>query len=66
MSNWGNGYVTDITYTTGWYRHQAPSVMRFDRPRKTNRDNYFIFGSVVFPCFMASDSPIRTPLTSVA
>ncbi|HEY8288760.1 MAG TPA: class I SAM-dependent methyltransferase [Acetobacteraceae bacterium] len=27
MSNWGNGYVTDITYTTGWYRHQAPSVM---------------------------------------
>jgi hypothetical protein len=40
--------------------------MRFDRRRETNRDNYFIFGSVVFPCFMASDSPIRTPLTSVA
>jgi hypothetical protein len=41
--------------------------MRFDRRRKkTNRDSYFTFGSVVFPCFMASDSPIRTPLTSVA
>src|SRR6185312_7401650 len=27
MSDWGRGYVTDITYTLGWYRQQAPSVM---------------------------------------
>jgi hypothetical protein len=32
----------------------------------TNPGNYLVFGSVVFPCFMASDNPIRTPLTSVA
>ena len=27
MSGWGSGYVTDITYMTGYYRHQSPSVM---------------------------------------
>jgi SAM-dependent methyltransferase len=26
MSHWGGGYVTDITYTTGWYRQQSPSI----------------------------------------
>ncbi len=27
MSGWGSGYVTDITYMTGYYRQQSPSVM---------------------------------------
>jgi SAM-dependent methyltransferase len=27
MTNWGGGYVTDITYTTGWYRQQSPSLI---------------------------------------
>jgi SAM-dependent methyltransferase len=27
MSDWGGGYVTDIAYTTGWYRQQSPAVM---------------------------------------
>jgi SAM-dependent methyltransferase len=27
MSNWGGGYVTDIAYTTGWYREQSPSIV---------------------------------------
>ncbi len=27
MSGWGGGYVTDITYMTGYYRQQSPSVM---------------------------------------
>ena len=27
MSAWGGGYVTDIPYTTGWYRQQSPSIM---------------------------------------
>ena len=27
MSGWGGGYVTDITYLTGWYRQQSPSIM---------------------------------------
>ena len=27
MSGWGGGYVTDITYMTGWYRQQSPVVM---------------------------------------
>ena len=27
MSAWGSGYVTDIPYTTGWYRQQSPSIM---------------------------------------
>ena len=27
MSGWGSGYVTDIPYMTGYYRHQSPSVM---------------------------------------
>jgi SAM-dependent methyltransferase len=27
MSNWGGGYVTDIAYTTGWYRQQSPSII---------------------------------------
>ncbi|HVC60401.1 MAG TPA: class I SAM-dependent methyltransferase [Acetobacteraceae bacterium] len=27
MSNWGGGYVTDIAYTTGWYRQQSPSIV---------------------------------------
>ena len=27
MSGWGGGYVTDIPYSTGWYRHQAPVKM---------------------------------------
>ena len=24
MSGWGGGYVTDITYLPGYYRHQSP------------------------------------------
>jgi len=27
MTEWGSGYVTDITYTTGWYRQQSPSIV---------------------------------------
>ncbi len=27
MSNWGGGYVTDIAYTTGWYRQQSPQIV---------------------------------------
>jgi SAM-dependent methyltransferase len=27
MSGWGSGYVTDITYMTGYYRYQAPSLL---------------------------------------
>jgi SAM-dependent methyltransferase len=27
MSNWGGGYVTDVTYTTGWYRQQSPLIV---------------------------------------
>ena len=27
MSGWGGGYVTDITYMTGYYRHQSPAMM---------------------------------------
>jgi SAM-dependent methyltransferase len=27
MSGWGGGYVTDITYMTGYYRQQSPSVI---------------------------------------
>ncbi len=27
MNHWGGGYVTDIAYTTGWYRQQSPSVV---------------------------------------
>lgn len=27
MSGWGGGYVTDITYMTGYYRAQTPSLM---------------------------------------
>src|ERR1700744_5175629 len=27
MSGWGGGYVTDITYMTGYYRAQSPSLM---------------------------------------
>jgi SAM-dependent methyltransferase len=27
MSGWGSGYVTDITYLTGYYRYQAPPLM---------------------------------------
>ena len=27
MSGWGSGYVTDITYMTGYYRQQSPSLM---------------------------------------
>ena len=27
MTQWGSGYVTDITYLTGWYREQMPSIM---------------------------------------
>jgi SAM-dependent methyltransferase len=27
MSLWGSGYVTDITYLTGYYRHQSPSMI---------------------------------------
>jgi len=27
MSGWGGGYVTDIAYTTGWYREQSPSIV---------------------------------------
>jgi SAM-dependent methyltransferase len=27
MSGWGGGYVTDITYTIGWYRQQSPMMM---------------------------------------
>ena len=27
MSGWNAGYVTDITYVTGWYRQQSPAMM---------------------------------------
>lgn len=27
MNGWGSGYVTDITYTTGWYRQQSPALL---------------------------------------
>ena len=27
MSGWGGGYVTDITYLTGYYREQSPPIM---------------------------------------
>ena len=27
MTGWGGGYVTDITYMTGYYRQQSPSVI---------------------------------------
>ena len=27
MSGWSSGYVTDIAYMTGYYRHQSPAVM---------------------------------------
>jgi SAM-dependent methyltransferase len=27
MSGWSAGYVTDITYVTGWYRQQSPAMM---------------------------------------
>lgn len=27
MSEWGGGYVTDITYSVGWYRQQSPALM---------------------------------------
>lgn len=27
MSGWGSGYVTDVTYMTGYYRHQSPSLL---------------------------------------
>ena len=27
MSEWGGGYVTDVTYMAGWYRQQSPLTM---------------------------------------
>lgn len=27
MSDWGGGYVTDITYMTGYYRYQSPTLI---------------------------------------
>lgn len=27
MSGWGQGYITDITYLPGYYRHQSPGLM---------------------------------------
>ena len=27
MSGWGGGYVTDVTYSVGWYRQQSPVMM---------------------------------------
>ena len=27
MSGWGSGYVTDITYMTGYYRQQSPALI---------------------------------------
>jgi SAM-dependent methyltransferase len=27
MSGWGSGYVTDVTYMTGYYRQQSPSLI---------------------------------------
>ena len=27
MSGWGSGYVTDVTYLTGYFRHQSPSLL---------------------------------------
>jgi SAM-dependent methyltransferase len=27
MSGWGGGYVTDVTYSTGWYRQQSQAIM---------------------------------------
>ena len=27
MSGWGGGYVTDVPYMTGYYRHQSPALL---------------------------------------
>jgi len=27
MTGWGGGYVTDIQYMPGWYRHQSPAIL---------------------------------------
>lgn len=27
MSGWGSGYVTDVPYMTGYYRHQSPALI---------------------------------------
>lgn len=27
MSGWGGGYITDITYMSGWYRQQSPAIL---------------------------------------
>ncbi len=27
MSGWGGGYVTDVTYSVGWYRQQSPAMI---------------------------------------
>ena len=42
MSGWGGGYVTDVTYTVGWYRQQSPAMMALAvdhrrRPRPRSR-----------------------------
>jgi SAM-dependent methyltransferase len=27
MTGWGGGYITDITYLSGWYRQQSPAIL---------------------------------------
>ena len=27
MTGWGSGYITDITYLSGWYRQQSPAIL---------------------------------------
>ena len=27
MTTWSDGYITDITYTSGWYRQQSPPIL---------------------------------------
>ena len=37
MSGWGSGYVTDITYMTGYYRQQSPSMIALALPAGRRR-----------------------------
>jgi SAM-dependent methyltransferase len=48
MSGWNSGYVTDITYTNGWYRQQSPAMMALA----------CLLGSVDMP-IPAADDPVH-------
>jgi SAM-dependent methyltransferase len=47
MTGWGSGYVTDITYMTGYYRQQSPSMIALG----------CLLGGVASP-MPASDDPV--------